>query len=76
MSSQPEKTNKPLRVYADRSACCGYGLCNTICPEVYKIDDGGMVYLESNVVPEGCEEMAVEGAEACPADVLRVETGT
>ena len=49
-----------LRVVADRSKCCGYGLCAQMCPQVFKLDEGGLVYLESDVVPAGLEEEARE----------------
>ena len=62
-----------LRVVADRSKCCGYGLCAQMCPEVYKLDEGGLVYLASDIVPAGLEEEAREGASACPAEALAIE---
>ncbi|MBT9475130.1 ferredoxin [Polaromonas sp.] len=62
-----------LRVSADRSRCCGYGLCAQLCPQVYKLDADGLVYLETDVVPPELEEEAREGAAACPAEALAVE---
>jgi len=32
------------QVIADRSRCCGYGLCAAVWPEIYKLDDDGIVY--------------------------------
>jgi ferredoxin len=63
-----------LRVVADRSRCCGYGLCAQVCPQVYKLDADGLVYLDSDMVPPGLEEEAREGAAACPAEALTVES--
>lgn len=62
-----------FRVIADRSRCCGYGLCAQVCPMVYKLDSDGLVYLDSDLVPAGLEEEAKEGAAACPAEALAVE---
>ncbi|MDY0748187.1 ferredoxin [Paucibacter sp. R3-3] len=62
-----------FRVIADRSRCCGYGLCAQVCPTVYKLDSDGLVYLEGDVVPAGLEDEAKEGAAACPAEALVVE---
>ena len=46
--NNPENAEKALhRVTAERSKCCGYGLCAAICPEVYKLDADGLVYLDS-----------------------------
>ena len=62
-----------FRVTADRSRCCGYGLCAQVCPTVYKLDADGLVYLDSDIVPAGLEDEAKEGAAACPAEALAVE---
>ena len=61
-----------LRAFADRDRCCGYGLCVQLCPEVFKTDDNGLVYLDSEIVPAGLEEQATEAAASCPAEALRV----
>jgi len=71
MSSHEKKT--ALRVIVDRGRCCGYGLCAQLCPEVYKLDENGLVYVESELVPGGLEEEAREGAAACPAEALVIE---
>ncbi len=74
MSSTEPLAKGTLRVVAYRSRCCGYGLCAQVCPQVYKLDADGLVYLDSEVVPPELEEEAREGAAACPAEALLVET--
>lgn len=67
-------TGKPLlRITADRGRCCGYGLCAQLCPEIYKLDEDGLVVLATDTVPDGLEEAAREGAAACPAEALAIE---
>ena len=61
-----------LKVVIDKPACCGYGLCAEICPDVYKLDGNGIVYVEDAIVPEGLEAQATEAAEACPQSALSV----
>lgn len=61
-----------LKVVIDKAACCGYGVCAEICPEVYKLDAQGIVYVETDIVPDGMEDAAREGAEACPQAALAV----
>jgi ferredoxin len=63
---------KQLRVSASRSACCGYGVCAEICPEVYTLDDNGIVVLAHEIVPAGLESKAREGAAACPQNALTI----
>jgi ferredoxin len=43
-----------------------------LCPDVFKADDNGLVYLENEIVPAGLEEEATEAAASCPAQALRV----
>ena len=61
-----------LTVKIEREKCCGYGICAEICPDVFKLDENGIVYVENEIVPEGLEETAREGAEACPQAALKV----
>ncbi len=61
-----------LKVIINKPACCGYGVCAEICPEVYKLDEHGMVYINSEIVPVGMEELAREAADACPQSALKV----
>lgn len=63
---------KRLKVIIDKAACCGYGICNEICPEVYKLDGNGIVYVDDPIVPEGMEDSAREGCDACPQSVLEL----
>jgi ferredoxin len=62
-----------LKVIINKAACCGYSVCAEICPEVYKLDENGFVYVDDPIVPEGLEERAREGADACPQSALAVE---
>lgn len=73
MASQDVASPVRLRVVANRSACCGYGVCAEICPEIYGLDDNGIVVLKTEWVPSGLEEKAREGAQACPQNALIVE---
>ena len=65
---------KTHKITADVSLCCGYGICAQICPEIYKLDDDGIVYLETDTIPEELLETATEGAACCPAQVLKIES--
>ena len=66
-------TSPQFRIVTDRSRCCGYGLCATLCPEVYKLDAEGLVYVESEFVASEYKEAAQEGAAACPAEAIVIE---
>jgi ferredoxin len=64
-----------LRILADRGACCAYGVCALICPEIYTLNEAGIIALENDsvVVPPELADKAREGAEACPQHVFTIE---
>jgi ferredoxin len=47
-------------------------VCAELCPEIYKVDDIGVVTLLTEIVPEGLEVKAREAASACPQNALKV----
>ncbi len=61
-----------FKVVINKPACCGYGVCAEICPDVYKLDVNGMVYVDDEIVPESMEALAQEGADACPQSALKL----
>jgi ferredoxin len=62
-----------IRAIAERGACCGYGICAEICPQVFKLDENGFVTVAVSVVPAGLEAQAREAAAACPQSALAIE---
>jgi ferredoxin len=47
-----------------------------MCPEIYTLDENGLVVLAMDTVPAGMEEAAREGAAACPAEaIVIIEAG-
>jgi ferredoxin len=61
-----------LKVEINKPACCGYGVCADICPDVFKLDENGIVYVDDEIVPAGLEDLAREGADACPQSALKL----
>ncbi len=67
-------SKKRIKAVVDRAACCAYGLCAEICPEVYKLDENGIAYVEGDgLVPEELEDAAREGCDACPQAAIKIE---
>ena len=50
--------------------CIGCGMCEGVCPEVFRLDGSGM----SEVVgdPNSCPELAQEAAAVCPVNAIEV----
>jgi ferredoxin len=55
-----------MRVSVDTDRCRGYGLCNTIAPEVFSLTDGGFSEVTDPEVPPELEEAVREAVHVCP----------
>ena len=64
-----------VRAIVDRRKCTGYGICNDICSEVFKLDGQGFAYADGPVPPE-LEELAREAAGECPTEAITVVRGS
>lgn len=61
------------RLTADHEACQGYGNCITGAPDVYDIDDDGVVVLLREEIPDSDRARVEEAARSCPVNALAVE---
>jgi len=53
-------------VKIDKSMCIGCGLCQSICPEVFEIDDNS----KSNVISQTESPCIKEAIESCPVEAI------
>lgn len=60
-------------VKADFAACEGYANCVDAAPEVYDIDDEGVVVLLRQEITEEERPRIEEAARSCPVNALTVE---
>ena len=61
------------RLKADFGACQGYANCVDAAPEVYDIDDDGVVVLLREEITEEERPRIEEAARSCPVSALVVE---
>jgi ferredoxin len=67
------RRNAFMKIIIDRSRCTGLGICESLAPEVFEVDDAGDLVLKAGEVPEG-QSADVEAAVAgCPTEALRIE---
>jgi ferredoxin len=62
-----------MRVIVDAGRCQAHGQCNFVCPEIFKLDEWGYAFTESEEVPEGMETPARQAANACPERAISLE---
>ncbi|HCW05251.1 MAG TPA: ferredoxin [Clostridium sp.] len=57
----------------DKETCIGCGLCPSICPEVFEMEDDGKAGTIVDEVPSEAEDSAKEAESSCPVDAIEVE---
>ena len=68
-----------MKAYLDKDTCISCGLCPSICPEVFEMQDDGKAGIcasvgeHNNVVPKEVEDSTKESAEACPVAAITTE---
>lgn len=62
-----------MKGFVDKDTCIGCGLCPTICPEIYEMDDDGKAKAVDKEIPAEFVESAKDAADQCPVDAIKVE---
>jgi ferredoxin len=62
-----------VRILVDRGKCTGLGICESLAPEHFEVDeDGALVVLDEHVT-ERTWAGVEEAFSGCPAEALRME---
>lgn len=61
-----------MKVYVDKDTCIGCGLCESICPEVFKMTDDGTAEAIEDELPDFLAS-AQSAASSCPVSAIKVE---
>ena len=62
-----------MKAFVDKDACIGCGLCEGICPKVFKMDDDCKANASEDEILETLIESAKEAADGCPVGAIAVE---
>lgn len=62
-----------MKAKVDRDECIGCGLCVTICPEVFDLDDEDIAIVIADPIPLEVEGGAKEAEDSCPTDAISIE---
>lgn len=61
-----------MRIEADRETCIGAGLCVLTADAVFDQDDGGVVLVLAEQVPDGEEQRVLDAVNLCPSGALQL----
>jgi ferredoxin len=62
-----------MKAVIDLSKCSGHARCYATDPELFQTDDSGYALRSEFEVPAGSEDIAREGAAACPERAITVD---
>jgi ferredoxin len=61
-----------MRIEVDRERCEGHGMCEQVAPQLFRLDDEGVLHVVRHEVPDEQRAAAESGARVCPVAALRV----
>jgi len=62
-----------MKASIDREGCISCGVCESTCPEVFRMAGDGYAEVIVDTIPESAEKTAIEAQENCPVSVITVE---
>lgn len=62
-----------MKANVDKDTCIGCGLCPTVAPEVFDMDDDGKAHVIVEEVPENSKEATKEAEGSCPVAAISAE---
>ena len=64
-----------MKVGLDRKRCEGHGLCETVAPELFTLDEAGelIAHYEGREIPAQLQESARDAVRVCPVAALTIE---
>ncbi|WP_313163112.1 ferredoxin [Sedimentibacter sp.] len=62
-----------MKAIVDRDACISCGLCVSLCPEVFELDDESISVVIQDPVALENEDCAKESEDSCPTSAILCE---
>ncbi|AOR22305.1 ferredoxin [Clostridium taeniosporum] len=62
-----------MKANVDKDTCIGCGLCPSICPECFDMQDDEKAGVIIDEVPSGAQDSAKEAETSCPVNAISVE---
>jgi len=62
-----------MKIIVDRNKCTGLGICESLAPDVFEVNDDGDLELKTEEVPDGLLSDVEAAVAGCPTEALRLE---
>ena len=62
-----------MKIVVDRVKCTGLGICESLAPDVFEVNDDGDLELKAEQVPDGLLSDVEAAVAGCPTEALRLE---
>jgi len=62
-----------MQAHVDKDTCIGCGVCPSVAPEVFAMDDDGKAVEIVESVSESSADSAKEAEDSCPVNAISVE---
>ena len=63
-----------MYLHLDRTKCTGLGICESLAPDVFEVDENGDLVMLTDVVPDGLLDDVEAAIAGCPTEALRLAT--
>ncbi|HSV41399.1 MAG TPA: ferredoxin [Nocardioidaceae bacterium] len=63
-----------MKILLDRAKCTGLGICESLAPDVFEVDENGDLVMLTDVVPDGLLDDVESAIAGCPTEALRLAT--
>lgn len=61
-----------MKASVDKDVCIGCGLCESICDQIFFIDNDGKSSVKMTEIPADLEDDAKDAESSCPVDAITV----
>ena len=61
-----------MKIIVDRGRCTGLGICESLAPEHFEVDESGDLVMLQEVVTDEQKDDVAAAIEACPTEALRL----
>ncbi|GAA5129708.1 ferredoxin [Haloechinothrix salitolerans] len=62
-----------MKVHVDYNKCTGLGICESLAPDVFEVNDDGELELKTDTVPDGQLSDVEAAVDGCPTEALSIE---